>query len=206
MRVEDGRLVLARAAAQAGGIAALAAEINVSERVLRQYIEGKEPVPDGLFLKVVDVILKKLPELKVWRVGTLREWAMFKAENDRLRSVAFSPDSKTLAALSSGGYLELRSWDLVTGREKRVTLEGYRGPVMLAFSPDGKFLASRGHSATVRLWEVGSVAGRPEDIELWVQVITGMQLAPDGRIRHLDPAAWRARYERLHQLGLPTGG
>jgi AcrR family transcriptional regulator len=62
MLVDDARRVLARVAAQSGGIRALAAELNISERLLRQYIEGKEPVPDGLFLRVVDVILKRLPE------------------------------------------------------------------------------------------------------------------------------------------------
>lgn len=61
MRVDDARLVLARAAAQAGGVVQLAAELKLSERLLRHYLEGKEPVPDNLYLMVVDVLLKGLP-------------------------------------------------------------------------------------------------------------------------------------------------
>jgi hypothetical protein len=62
MRVDDARLVLAHAATQAGGIVQLAAELKLSERILRHYIEGKEPVPDNLYLMVVDVLLKRLPD------------------------------------------------------------------------------------------------------------------------------------------------
>jgi hypothetical protein len=62
MRIEDGRLVLARAAAQVGGIEALAAELHLSERILRHYIEGQDPIPDSLVMNVIDVILKQLPE------------------------------------------------------------------------------------------------------------------------------------------------
>ena len=61
MRVDDARLVLARAAARAGGVVKLAEELKLSERLLRHYIEGKEPVPDNLYLMVVDVLLKDLP-------------------------------------------------------------------------------------------------------------------------------------------------
>lgn len=61
MRVDDARLVLARAAAQAGGVGQLAAELKLSERILRHYIEGREPVPDTLYLMVVDVLVKRLP-------------------------------------------------------------------------------------------------------------------------------------------------
>jgi hypothetical protein len=62
MRVEDARLVLARAAAQAGGVVQLAAQLKLSERILRHYIEGREPIPDNLYLMVVDVLLKGLPD------------------------------------------------------------------------------------------------------------------------------------------------
>ena len=62
MRGEEARRVLATAAVKAGGIPALAAELDMSERVLRHYIEGTDPVPDNLVLKVVDIILKDAPE------------------------------------------------------------------------------------------------------------------------------------------------
>jgi hypothetical protein len=62
MRSDDARRVLAGAAARVGGVDKLATQLDVSERLLRHYIEGHESVPDSLFLKVVDVILKQIPE------------------------------------------------------------------------------------------------------------------------------------------------
>lgn len=46
---EIGRRVLARAAAQLGGVEALAIKLDLSYRVLQQYIIGDEPIPDSLF-------------------------------------------------------------------------------------------------------------------------------------------------------------
>ena len=62
MRVEAGRLVLARAAVSAGGVEALAARLDVSERILRHYLEGKEPIPDAFVLKVIDIVLGDIPD------------------------------------------------------------------------------------------------------------------------------------------------
>ena len=39
----------------------LAAKLNLSERILRHYIEGHEHVPDSLYPMVVDVLMKALP-------------------------------------------------------------------------------------------------------------------------------------------------
>ena len=62
MRVDSARRVLAQTAAQMGGIPRLASELKVSESVLRHYILGKEPIPEGLMLRVIDVLLEQLPE------------------------------------------------------------------------------------------------------------------------------------------------
>jgi hypothetical protein len=62
MRAHSARQVLARVAAQLGGIAPLASRLKVRERALRKYILGDEPVPEGLMLRVIDVLLEQLPE------------------------------------------------------------------------------------------------------------------------------------------------
>ena len=57
MRVDKAPLVLARAVAQAGSVAALAADLRISERLLRSYLNGNESIPDSLFLEAVEIML-----------------------------------------------------------------------------------------------------------------------------------------------------
>lgn len=59
------RRVLARAAVQAGSVAALAGRLKVAERLLAAYITGTRPVPEALFLAALDIMLEHLPEARV---------------------------------------------------------------------------------------------------------------------------------------------
>lgn len=58
------RHVLARAAAKVGGVAKLAARLNLSQRALSWYVHGDLTVPDALFLKALDIVLEELPETR----------------------------------------------------------------------------------------------------------------------------------------------
>jgi predicted transcriptional regulator len=62
MTVDSARRVLARTAAEVGGMRKLASELGLSERTLRCYILGEEPIPEGLVLRVIDVLLERLPQ------------------------------------------------------------------------------------------------------------------------------------------------
>ncbi|GLW10058.1 hypothetical protein Misp01_51870 [Microtetraspora sp. NBRC 13810] len=97
----------------------------------------------------------------------------------RVYSVAFSPDSGTLA---TGSHDEtVRLWD-VAGRRSVATLTGHTAGVWsVAFSPDGRTLATGSSDKTVRLWDV---AGRRS-----VATLTGhtagvysVAFSPDGKI------------------------
>jgi WD40 repeat protein len=73
---------------------------------------------------------------------------------DVVLSVAFSPDSKTLA--SSGQDKTIKLWDVATGKAKD-TLMGHTGTVgCLAYSRDGKTLASGSFDKTIKLWDVAT--------------------------------------------------
>jgi len=90
--------------------------------------------------------------LPAWDEGTGQLLATLTADPGRVRALAFSPDSTTLASGSADG--KVRLWELETGSQL-FSLSAHDGLALaLAISPDGKILASGGSDATVRLWEL----------------------------------------------------
>src|SRR5262249_42479651 len=70
-----------------------------------------------------------------------------------VRSMAFSPDGKTLAT-SNNDNNTVKLWD-VTTRKERGVLKGHTGETLtVAFSPDGKMLATGSGTGdgSVKLW------------------------------------------------------
>ncbi len=75
----------------------------------------------------------------------------FQGNQQKVKALAFSPNSKTLASCGDG--LEINLWSTETGN-KLFTLTGDRSSIYnLSFSPDGNMLASAGNS-TVYLWDL----------------------------------------------------
>ena len=77
-----------------------------------------------------------------------------KAHSGAAWSVAFSPDSRTLA--TGGNDATIKLWNLAS-LQQTATLRGHTGPVNgLSFSKDGTLLASSSGDGTVRLWRAPS--------------------------------------------------
>src|SRR5262249_52019335 len=73
--------------------------------------------------------------VKLWDVATGREQATLQGHTDRVCSMTFSPDGKTLAFGGKDGTIKL--WDVAKDREL-ATLKGHTGKVVsLAYSADG---------------------------------------------------------------------
>ncbi|HEX4893824.1 MAG TPA: WD40 repeat domain-containing protein [Hyphomicrobiaceae bacterium] len=69
-------------------------------------------------------------------------------------SIAYSPDSRSVATASEDGLIKV--WSTADGRLNQ-TLRGHRGPVIaLAFNRSGERLASTGQDNSIRLWNPDS--------------------------------------------------
>ena len=82
---------------------------------------------------------------------------------DRVFSVAFSPDGQTLA--SGSGDSTIRLWDLRQPAAAPTVLRGHEHWVLsVAFSPDGQTLASGSADNTIRLWDLRQPAVVPTEL------------------------------------------
>ena len=83
---------------------------------------------------------------------TLREVAVLRGHEKRVRSVAFSADGARLASGSDDNAIRL--WDVENARELRSIRAGQGEVLSVALAADGKRLASAGVDKTVRLWDL----------------------------------------------------
>jgi hypothetical protein len=111
-------------------------------------------------------------------VGSGRPIHSFDGHRNRVWSVAFSPDGKTLASGSWDRTIKL--WDVSGGRLIR-SFEGHGHDVnSVAFSPDVKTLASGSYDNTVRIWDLSS--GRPiRSFEGHSAGVRSVTFSPDGK-------------------------
>lgn len=117
-----------------------------------------------------------------------------------LRSIAFSPDGRTL--LSGSLHRYVHAWDPASGSLRR-TLTAHPGAArMLAFSPDGRTFASAGDDSTVKVWDASTYYLIRELVHSRSGTITGLALGPEGRL--LASAGSKDRTVRLWDSS--TGG
>jgi WD40 repeat protein len=96
----------------------------------------------------------------IWDWAEGREVLKMQACSGRVRSIAFSPDGKTLASLADGS---IRQWDVGTGQPKG-DKTGHQEPVVsVAYAPNGTTILTAGWDGTVRQWE----ARTAKEIRRW---------------------------------------
>ncbi|NND96864.1 MAG: hypothetical protein HKN47_05990, partial [Pirellulaceae bacterium] len=96
--------------------------------------------------------------LSIWNYQTgelihRREWEKGKDAHTGIEDIEFSPNGRTLAAVSfrqNGVHL----FDVITG--KRIAWKKHRSVYGLSFTPDGKTLITAGWDKMVRFWDSGT--------------------------------------------------
>jgi WD40 repeat protein len=112
----------------------------------------------------------------LWDAATGKELHDLPARG-AVRSIAFSPAGKTLAAAEGDRGVVL--WDVASGKEVGRFAEPGGGRVV-AFAPDGKTLATAGPGGIIHVREVAT--GRPVvELKGKAQALWNMVYAPDGK-------------------------
>jgi len=136
---------------------------------------------------------------RLWDAATGQQLGSPLPHQAMVRDAAFSPDGKTVLTFSEDNTARL--WETATAKQLGPPLQ-HQGWVKSAiFSPDGKTVLAVCADNSVRPCRVPQVRGDPQQLLLWAQVMSGLELDENGLVHALDEATWRQRRQRLQELG-----
>ena len=106
----------------------------------------------------------------------------FSGASNQVRSVAFSPDGKLLAA--AGGnpsqFGEVKIFNIADGKEI-ASIRGHRDNIFsLAFSPDGKMMATCSYDKMIKLWDVAT-GKELKNLKDHTDAVFAVAFSPDGK-------------------------
>jgi WD40 repeat protein len=122
------------------------------------------------------------PQPATQQIGNERVVATLSGGADYVRSIAFSPDGKLLAA--AGGPCqqsgEIKIWDVASHALVR-TMKGHKDCIYsVAWSPDGKLLASGSYDRAVKLWDAATGA-EVKTLQDHIDAVFAVAFSPDGK-------------------------
>ena len=120
----------------------------------------------------------------------------------RIQSLDASLDSRTIALAGDDSAIHL--YDRATGKPLGSPFfHRLDFSLAVAFNPDGQSLAA-GYGDALLLWPIPQrVGGTPEQVRLWIEQCTGLELDAHGGIQELDEVARQRVARRLQELGKP---
>ncbi len=134
-----------------------------SKKVINTFYNNMIPIsrlvysPDGN--KLVRAVGDNL--IRIWNLTTGQEMTFHTGHTNKLFSLAFSPDGKSLVTAGYKGDSSIRFWEPDTGMLK-FTLNASPYIISnLVFSPNGKTFATSGHDGTILLWDYESIFNPP---------------------------------------------
>ncbi len=114
--------------------------------------------------------------VRLWDVG--EERPLGRLLGGSFRSVAASPEGRTIAAVEDDGLV--RVWDVRTLKPRGRPLRGYFRSV--AFSPDGRTLAAAGELTSVRLWNAEDMRSMGRLPGAAAVDLSSIAFSPDGHM------------------------
>jgi WD40 repeat protein len=164
------------------------------------------PKDDTLNIQGIEVTRKEGNAVLLWDVATGKEVGKLTGLEDKVKSVAFAPDGKTLAAGCRDGRVAV--WG-VDGKERLYIVahpehadRDFAASPGVLFTPDSKTLVTAGLDRTIRLWdaatakELGQLEAPDPGCTCLAASADGKTLAtggPDGVILLWDRTAARLR-------------
>ena len=137
---------------------------------------------------------------RLWDVNTGRLRVPPLLHRDTVSCLAFAADGRNV--LTGSHDRTARLWDVRTGKPLGPPLRHDALVEAAAYRRDGQTVLTGGPDSTARLWRAPTpVPGGVEQVRLWVEVLSGKEMQPDGAVRVLGAAEWQQRRQRLQTLG-----
>ena len=103
-----------------------------------------------------------------------------KRSESQIRSLAFSPDGRTIAC--GTGVSGVRLWDIATQRSIGAPLECKGGWAATAFSPNGRLVAGATGDRKIRIWDTASGEPISDPLRGHGACINCLTFSPDSRV------------------------
>jgi WD40 repeat protein/serine/threonine protein kinase len=137
-------------------------------------------------------------DVQLWDVATRTRLMLLPGHRGGVSDATFSPDGRLILTGSRDGSARL--WSAASGKPIGPALAHALPVIRVAFSHDGKAILIATQDQLTRSWPVPeAMAGSVDELALWAQVATGMELEQSGAIHVLDAAEWWNRRAMLSE-------